>query len=121
MGSLQDVQKWLPERLAEAAAAHQVPGAVVAVSAGDERAEAAYGVLNRATGVEVTTDSLFQIGSITKLWTATLVMQLVDEGLLDLDTPVRRYLPGFRVADQGASARMTARRTRTRRPGRCCR
>lgn len=66
-------------------------------------------MLNRATGVEVTTDSLFQIGSITKVWTASLLMQLVDEGLLDLDAPVRRYLPGFRVADEGASARMTVR------------
>jgi CubicO group peptidase (beta-lactamase class C family) len=86
-----------------------VPGAAIAVLADGEVAEAAYGVLNRATGVEVTTDSLFQIGSITKVWTASLLMQLVDEGLLDLDAPVRRYLPGFRVADEGASARMTVR------------
>ena len=46
---------------------------------------AASGILNLGTGVEATTDSLFQIGSITKVWTATLAMQLVDEGLLDLD------------------------------------
>jgi hypothetical protein len=80
MGSLQDVRKWLPERLAGQAIAHGVPGAVVAVLAEGEVAEAAYGVLNRATGVEVTTDSLFQIGSITKVWTATLIMQLADDG-----------------------------------------
>ena len=41
---------------------------------------AASGILNLDTGVEATTDSLFQIGSITKVWTATLAMQLVDEG-----------------------------------------
>jgi CubicO group peptidase (beta-lactamase class C family) len=56
-------------------------------------------VLSKATGVEVTPDSLFQIGSITKVWTATLVLQLVDEGRLDLDEPVAEVLPGFRVAD----------------------
>jgi CubicO group peptidase (beta-lactamase class C family) len=109
MGTMQDVRTWLPERLAQAAATHQVPGAAAAVLADGEIVEAAYGVLNRATGVEVTTDSLFQIGSITKVWTATLVMQLVDEGRLDLDAPVRRYLPGFRVADEEASACITAR------------
>ena len=44
-------------------------------------------------------DTVFEIGSITKVWTATLAMQLADEGLLDLDRPVATYLPQFRVAD----------------------
>jgi len=69
----------------------------------------AAGVLSTATGVEATADSLFQIGSITKTWTATLIMQLADEGLLDIDALVRRYLPDFRVADDAASQVMTAR------------
>ena len=56
----------------------------------DELVEAAYGVLNKDTGVEVTADSVFQIGSVSKVWTATVVMQLVDEGLLDLDAPISR-------------------------------
>ena len=34
-----------------------------------------------------------------------VVMQLVDEGLVDLDAPVRRYLPGFRVADEDVTER----------------
>ena len=45
--------------------------------------------------MEATTDSLFQIGSITKVWTATVVMDLVDEGLVELDAPVRKYVPDF--------------------------
>jgi CubicO group peptidase (beta-lactamase class C family) len=44
--------------------------------------------------VPVTTDSVFQVGSITKLWTATMIMQLVDEGLLSLDTTVSEVLLG---------------------------
>jgi CubicO group peptidase (beta-lactamase class C family) len=64
-------------------------------------------VLNVRTGTPVTTDALFQIGSITKVWTATLVLQLVDEGRVDLDAPVRRYLPDFRVADDAVSAALT--------------
>jgi CubicO group peptidase (beta-lactamase class C family) len=66
-------------------------------------------VLSHATGVEATAASVFQIGSITKTWTATLVMQLADEGLLDLDAPVARYLPDFDLADGGAAKAMTVR------------
>lgn len=109
MGDLDGVRGWLSERLAELAAEHQTPGAAAAVLADGETTAAAYGVLSKATGVEVTTDSVFQIGSITKVWTATLIMQLVDEGRLDLDTPVRRYLPEFRVANEQASAQITVR------------
>lgn len=106
---LDGVREWLPDRLAELARQHRVPGAAVAVLAGDEIAEAAYGVLSKATGVEATTDSVFQIGSVTKPWTASLVMQLVDEGSVDLDAPACRYLPDFRVADEWASTEITIR------------
>ena len=56
-------------------------------------------MLNVRTRVPATPDSVFQIGSISKIFTTTLIMQLVDEGQLDLDAPVREYLPGFTVAD----------------------
>ncbi|MFI5889576.1 serine hydrolase [Actinoplanes sp. NPDC051513] len=68
------------ERIDRAAERHGVPGAGVAVGAGGELAEAATGVVNRNSGVEATPDAVFQIGSVTKVWTASLVMQLVDEG-----------------------------------------
>jgi CubicO group peptidase (beta-lactamase class C family) len=71
--------------------------------------EAATGVVNRNTGVRATPDSVFQIGSVTKVWTASLVMQLVAEGLVDLDAPVRRYLPEFGVVDPAASRTVTVR------------
>ncbi|MGA8113103.1 MAG: serine hydrolase domain-containing protein [Actinocatenispora sp.] len=100
---------WLDDNLASLAAEYEVPGVQVAVLADDTVVDAAAGVLSLTTGVEATTDSVFQIGSVTKLLTATLVLQLVDEGRLDLDAPVRRYLPGFRVVDEVASATVTAR------------
>ena len=96
-------------RLAVLAHKHGVPGAALAVAAGDEVSEAAYGVLNIRTKVEATTDSVFQIGSITKVWTATLAMQLVEDCRLDLDTPIVTYLPGFRVADPDVTAKVTTR------------
>jgi len=109
MSSLPDVATWIREQLPTLAEKYGVPGAAVAVLAGDQVVEAATGVLSTATEVTATTDSLFQIGSVTKLWTSTLVMQLVDEGRVDLEAPVRTWLPEFRVADEAAAAAITVR------------
>src|SRR3954468_11567665 len=103
-----DMTQW-QDRLALLADKNGGPRAPPAILDGDEIVEAAYGVLNARTGAEVTPDSLFQIGSITKVWTATLVMQLVDEGLLDLDAPVLTYLPDFKVADAEVTNTVTTR------------
>lgn len=51
----------------------------------------------------------FYIGSLTKSFTALAVMQLAEAGRIELDAPVRRYLPWFRVADARASAAITVR------------
>ena len=98
------------QRLAALAEKHKVPGASLGIlrlgtddgNAGgqpDEVIEAAYGYANWPAKVEATTDTLFQIGSMSKVWTATLAMQLVDEGKLDLDAPVADVLPELRLAD----------------------
>ena len=72
-----DQRHW-QQRLDELAAKHDVPGASLAVlrlgADGDELVEAATGVLNRSTGAQVTPDSVFQIGSITKVWTASVAI-----------------------------------------------
>ena len=99
----------LQESLGALVEKHGVPGAAVAVLADGEVVDAAAGVVNVRTGVEARPDSPFMIQSITKVWTATLVMQLVDEGLVALDDPVRRHLPGFRTADEEQSAAITIR------------
>lgn len=88
---------------------HSVPGVAVAVSSGSDLIEAGAGVINNRTQIPVTSDSLFQIQSVTKLFTATLVMQLCDEGQVALDEPVRTYLPSFRTADAAASEQITVR------------
>ncbi|NRQ36358.1 beta-lactamase family protein [Nonomuraea sp. NN258] len=96
-------------KLAELIAEYDVPGAAVAYLHQGETREFAAGTLNRDTGVEVTTDALFQIGSVTKLYTATLLMRQVERGRLTLDTPVRAVLPEFAVSDPRASAAVTVR------------
>jgi CubicO group peptidase (beta-lactamase class C family) len=109
MSKLTELAAWLETRLPAVLAEHHVPGAAVAVYAGGEIIDHAAGVLNKGTGVKADADSLFQIGSITKIWTTTLAMQLVDEGLLDLDQPVRKYLPEFTLADEEAAERIIVR------------
>lgn len=109
MSQLAEIRSWIEGHLPELIAAHRVPALSLAVGIGDETIEFATGILNLGTGVTATADSVFQIGSVTKVLTATLVMQLVEEGRLDLDTAVQEILPGFRVADPAASARITVR------------
>lgn len=99
----------LQERLKTLTSDCGVPGASLAVWSEGGLLEAAAGVCNLETKVPATSDTLFQIGSITKLYTAALVMQLVEEGKLDLDAPVRKVLPAFKVADEAVAARVTLR------------
>ena len=99
----------LDEKLKAAIARYRVPGASLAVYAAETLHEAAAGILNLETGVEATTQSLFHVASNTKPMTTTLAMQLVDEGRLEPDAPVKRYLPDFRVASSEASEHITVR------------
>jgi dipeptidyl aminopeptidase/acylaminoacyl peptidase len=102
-------------RLAVLAERHKVPGASLGIlrlgadGRPDEVIEAAYGYANFPAKIEATTDTLFQIGSMSKVWTATLAMQLVDEGKLDLDAPVAEVLPELRLADAEVAKTVTMR------------
>ncbi|WP_230487219.1 serine hydrolase [Nocardioides anomalus] len=108
------------ERLAEK---HGVPGAQLGIlrtgrgGAPDELVEAAHGVLNVRTQHPVSTDALFQIGSITKVWTATVAMRLVDQGLLELDSPIAEVLPELRLADPDVTKQVTLRHLLTHTSG----
>ncbi|BCJ74759.1 serine hydrolase [Catellatospora sp. IY07-71] len=110
-------------RLAVLAARHGVTGAALGIlrvgadGRPDELAEAAYGLLNIDSGVTATTDSVFQIGSISKVWTATVVQQLVEEGLLDLDAPVAQVLPELRLSDPDVTKQVTMRHLLTHTSG----
>jgi CubicO group peptidase (beta-lactamase class C family) len=102
-------EQQLEDKLAELLATHDVPGAQLAVLDGDTITEVAAGVLSLRTRVPVTSDALFLPGSIGKLYTATLVMMLVEEGKVDLDVPIRTYLADFQVSDRHAAEIVTAR------------
>ncbi len=99
----------MKERVAELLAEYRIPSAAVGVLRDGELTEFAVGVADVATGRPATTDTVYQIGSMTKTWTALAFLQLVGEGKADLDAPVRAHLPGFRVADPRVTAEVTPR------------
>lgn len=84
-----------------------VPGLSVAVVHGDSiLLSRGYGMAS--DGAQVTADTPFGIASLSKAFTATLVMQLVESGKVDLDAPIDRYIPSF-VIDDPRSATITVR------------
>ena len=93
--------------LEEALTRNPVPGASVAIYNKGQLTTAAAGLTNVATGVELTPDTVMHIGSIAKVFTTTLVMQLVDEGKVDLDAKVLHYLPDLKLHDRAALEQIT--------------
>jgi D-alanyl-D-alanine carboxypeptidase len=66
-----------------------------------------YGFADLGARLPVTPDTLFEIGSIGKTFTAVAVLQLLDEGRIDLHSPVERYLPWFAVPQPAGHAPIT--------------
>jgi CubicO group peptidase (beta-lactamase class C family) len=107
------VDNYVRGQLADA----HIPGAALAVVHGDQVVHLqGFGAADR-TGRPVTPQTPFVLGSVSKSATALAVMQLVEAGQVDLDAPVQRYLPWFRVADPAASAQLTARHFLTQTSG----
>ncbi|MFF7886432.1 serine hydrolase domain-containing protein [Streptomyces sp. NPDC020794] len=71
------------------------PGAMVRVDDNGTVHRLSEGVADRATGRAITTTDRFRVGSVTKSFSAVVLLQLVDEGKLDLDASVNTYLPGL--------------------------
>jgi CubicO group peptidase (beta-lactamase class C family) len=84
-----------------------VPGAALGVIAGGETAIRGLGVTNVDDPLPITAHTVFPIASISKTFTATAMMRLVEQGKVDLKAPVRMYLPDFKVRDDAASREAT--------------
>ncbi|MEU4408836.1 serine hydrolase domain-containing protein [Streptosporangium sp. NPDC023963] len=84
-----------------------VPGVAVGVWADGREGYACHGVTSVANPLPVDRDTVFVLGSVTKTYTATALMRLVDQGRVELEAPVRRYVPELALIDEGAAARIT--------------
>jgi CubicO group peptidase (beta-lactamase class C family) len=90
-------------------AKYVVPGVAIGVLDSAGGRTWGFGVTNVDHPLPVDADTVFEIASITKTMTATVAARLAADGTLDLDAPVRRYMPEFRVADPTVSATVTVR------------
>jgi CubicO group peptidase (beta-lactamase class C family) len=90
-------------------AAQRIPGLALGIVEGDRIAYVRGFGRADDSGNDVTPQTPFIIGSVSKSFTALAVMQLVEAERVDLDVPVQRYVPWFRVADEKASAEITVR------------
>jgi D-alanyl-D-alanine carboxypeptidase len=81
-------------------AATKIPGMIVSLVCGDFQYERAKGFANVDDNVKMTLDKTFRIGSVTKTFTITALLQLVDEGKLSLDDPINKYFDGIPNGDR---------------------
>lgn len=79
----------------EYAKSHDFHGTVLVQNGGVIECRKSYGLANRQFKVPNRDDTRYKIASITKMFTAVLTLQLVDEGRLDLDATIHNYLPGY--------------------------
>lgn len=119
-----DAAHW-QHRLDELARLHGVPGAQLGIlrydpDGRDDVVTLATGTLNRSLperSAEALPDSVFQIGSISKVWTATVILRLVEQGRFTLDTPVKQILPDLQLVNDELTEGVTVRHLLTHTSG----
>src|SRR5919108_4145309 len=93
------------------------PGVAVGILLAGRAYGGGFGITSIAAPAPVDEQTLFQIGSTSKTFTATAVLRLVERGDLDLDAPVRRYLRDLRLKDPQVARTVTLRHLLTHTAG----
>ena len=97
----------LSDFVAATATKFAIPGVAVGVWADGREVYACHGVTSVDNPLPVDQDTLYVLGSVTKTYTATALMRLVAEGRVELEAPVRRYVPELVLADERSAAEIT--------------
>ena len=87
----------------------QVPGVSIGIYHKGKEFAAGFGITSVEHPLPVTVDTLFQTGSISKTFTGTVMMMLVEQGRVDLDAPVKKYIKDFKVKDKEVTQKVTVR------------
>src|SRR5579884_642357 len=111
-GSGGDFGRWLDQHVPALLARHGVPGVAIALVRNGAVAWAAgYGLADAASGRPVTPETVFQVASVSKPVAAWGIVCLAEQGRLDLDAPVDRYLTRWHLPPSELDvAGVTARR-----------
>jgi CubicO group peptidase (beta-lactamase class C family) len=97
----------LSNAAAEMASEFGIPGVAAGVLIAEREDIACHGVTSVENPLTVDRDTLFGVGSVSKTFTATAVMRLVAQGHVELESPVRRYLPDLALSDAHTAATVT--------------
>jgi CubicO group peptidase (beta-lactamase class C family) len=105
-----EFQKKLDSQVPDLLKKYGVSGVKIAVIDGDKIWEKEYGYADKSAKKLISTDTIFQVGSVSKMVSAWGAMKLVDEGKIDLDAPVEKYLkrwhlPESRYGSEGVTLR----------------
>ena len=87
----------------------KIPGAAIGILQDGETLSAGLGITHIEHPLEITADTLMQIGSVTKTFVGTATMMLVEEGKLELDTPIHEIMPDFALSDEETAKEVTMR------------
>ncbi len=87
----------------------RVPGVSVGVYHQGKEWTAGFGVTSVEHPLPVTPDTLMQVGSISKTFTGTMLMMLAEQGKVELDAPVRKYIKDFKLSDESVAKKVTVR------------
>jgi CubicO group peptidase (beta-lactamase class C family) len=98
-------------------AEHHVPGVSYGVLKNGNRMVRSFGVTSIEDPQPITPDTIFPIASISKTFTTTVIMRLIDQGKMELKAPVRKYLPDFKVQDETATREVSIWNLVTHTPG----
>jgi CubicO group peptidase (beta-lactamase class C family) len=108
-GVLEAAATHIREQAATYCESSKVPGYLAGVYHDGDQTVVAHGTANVVTGAPMQDDTGFLFGSVTKLLTATLVVQQVERGIIDLEERVITYLPEFRLATPAAAEKIRVR------------
>ncbi len=86
-----------------------VPGVAIGIYHQGKEWTAGFGATSTEHPLPVTPDTLFQTGSISKTYTGTLLMMLAEQGKIDLDAPVRKYIKDFKLSNESVAKKVTIR------------
>ncbi len=101
------IDERLQARVRELAEELEIPGVAVGVFHEDEERYAYHGVTSVENPLPVDENTLFQFGSTGKTYTSVCLLRLVQDGKVDLDAPVRRYVPELNLRDPDVAERVT--------------
>lgn len=87
----------------------KIPGLAIGLWHKGKEHTAGYGVTSVENPLPVTSDTLFQVGSISKTFTGTMLMQLAEQGKINLDAPVRKYIKDLKLRDESVAKQVTTR------------